>query len=141
MEDTFENRVIRVLGDAAAPLRAIDIVRKLADLGTATNVQSVNSFLYRSPLVARTAGAQPPTWALRPQNAAPREGYYTIQVDHVGIFYLHERLAREQVRAVLSAALAIAPQEAVVRTDESASGKIVAELATELGANALPLTD
>lgn len=140
-------KIAQALREAGAPLRAIDIVRRLAAAGTVASKESVNRTLYHGPFT-RTPDAGTPTWtAHAPAEQPPAdgraqlapEGHFAFQVDTVGIFSLRDDLPRERVRAILVAALgAVEQNAAVVRPDASAGGAMVASIAEGLATIILP---
>jgi hypothetical protein len=138
----LEGEIAGVLRESDAPLRAIDIVRKLAESDVVATTAALNKILYKGPF-DRAAGTGTPKWTLRPEpKLEPKqspfltlEGMFSFQVDGVGFFSLQDSVSEAHVAALLRTLAALVPAEAAktIRPNATAGGKMVARLAPDAG--------
>jgi hypothetical protein len=134
--DELNNRMTAILRASGAPLRAVDIVRRLAETGVATQTASVNKVLY-SGAYARTPGPGKPTWTACavPPTPFSTEGMFTFKVDRLGVFSLENDTPGTDLELLLAclADLMRVYATKTLRPDASAGGQKVARLARAAG--------
>ncbi len=129
----------KILRESPVPLRALDISRKLAEVGITASAQDVNKILYKGPF-DKAPGTGTPTWKARVVPITPRfEGSISFEVDGLGVFSLRPELSDTNIESLLSFLATLVPADSAkkIHHDSSAGGKKVAGLAAKAGFAAL----
>ena len=117
-------------------IRAIDIVNELSKANTPAPREVVNKILYHGPFDStRLPGQAAPVWRVRA--AIPMPGRFYFEIEGVAQFSLSDDkyLSEEKIRGLLKmlSETIVEGDPKAIRHDNTAGGKMVAQLAPEFG--------